>query len=179
MILEVTNIYNVMKVSNTENTDLSAIHHLFESSILYQEKNGVPVWRNYDRNAIVRDIEEKLQFKIEIDNTIAIVFSIRYFDKIIWRHLDKGDAVYLHRIVVNPLFKGKRLFGKVLDWAINHVREKNLSAVRMDTWANNPSIIQYYKSFGFSFVENFTTPDTEELPVHNRKLPLTLLEYKV
>src|SRR5690606_42074025 len=98
----------MMKVSNTEHTDLVAIHDLFESSIIYQEKNGVPVWRNYDRNAIVSDIEQKLQFKIEIDNTIAIVFSIRYSDKIIWRHLDKGDAVYLHRIVVNPTFKDRK-----------------------------------------------------------------------
>ena len=168
-----------MKVSNTVPADLSTIYELFEASIEYQEKNGVPVWRNYDRNAIVQDIEEKTQFKIEIDNMLAIVFSIRYSDKIIWRHLDNGDAVYLHRIVVNPLFKGKRLFGNVLNWAIDHAREKKLSAVRMDTWANNPNIIQYYKSFGFTFVEDYTTPDTIELPIHNRKLPLTLLEYKV
>ena len=92
---------------------------------------------------------------------------------------DDGNAVYLHRIVVNPEFKGQRLFGKVLEWAIDHAKEKDLTAVRMDTWANNPGIIEYYKSFGFSFFENFTTPDTEELPVHNRNLPLTLLEYKV
>lgn len=48
----------------------------------------------------------------------------------------------------------------------------------MDTWAANPTIIKYYKSFGFEFIENFTTPDNEELPVHNRNLALTLLEYK-
>ena len=49
----------------------------------------------------------------------------------------------------------------------------------MDTWAANPTIIQYYQSFGFSIVENFTTPNSEELPVHHRNLALTLLEYKV
>jgi hypothetical protein len=49
----------------------------------------------------------------------------------------------------------------------------------MDTWAANPTIINYYKSFGFSVIENYTTPDSEELPLHNRKLALTLLEYEL
>jgi len=49
----------------------------------------------------------------------------------------------------------------------------------MDTWAANPTIIDYYKSFGFAFIENYTTPNSEELPVHNRNLALTLLEYQL
>jgi hypothetical protein len=65
----------------------------------------------------------------------------------------------------------------ILEWSVNHVKEKGLQFVRMDTWGDNQKIIDYYMKFGFSFVENFTTPDTEELPVHNRKLKLALLEY--
>ena len=49
----------------------------------------------------------------------------------------------------------------------------------MDTWAENANIIQYYQGFGFHVIENFTTPDTPVLPVHNRKLSLTLMEYKI
>jgi hypothetical protein len=48
----------------------------------------------------------------------------------------------------------------------------------MDTWGDNAVIIDYYKSFGFEVVEYFTTPDTEALPVHNRKLRLVLLELR-
>jgi hypothetical protein len=48
----------------------------------------------------------------------------------------------------------------------------------MDTWAANPTIINYYTGFGFVVVENYTTPNTAELPVHNRNLALTLLEYR-
>jgi ribosomal protein S18 acetylase RimI-like enzyme len=168
-----------MEILNTNKSDLATIYELFEDSIRYQEKIGVPVWKNYDRDAIIRDIEDKNQFKIVVDNAIAIVYSIRYSDKIIWRHLDDGKAIYLHRIVVNPNFKGQRLFGKVVDRAIQYAKEKEFSAVRMDTWANNPAIIDYYKSFGFSFVENYTTPDSEQLPVHNRNLALTLLELQI
>lgn len=165
------------QVIPTEMSDLDQIFRLFEHSIQYQEKKGYPVWRNYDREAIIRDIRDKNQYKIVVDSKMAIVFSVCYSDKIIWRDLDDGNSVFLHRIVVNPEFKGQRMFGAVLDWAIEHAKQKGLSYVRMDTWADNPNIIHYYKSFGFRFVENFVTPDTEELPVHNRNLPLTLLEY--
>lgn len=167
------------KVANTEMSDLELIFELFEQSISYQEKNGYPVWRNYDRNAIRRDIEGKNQYKVVIDFKTAIVFSVGYADKIIWRHYDKGDSLYLHRIVVNPEFKGQKLFGKVLEWSVIHGREKGLKSVRMDTWAANPTIIKYYTGFGFKIVENYTTPDSIELPVHNRNLTLTLLEYEI
>ena len=49
----------------------------------------------------------------------------------------------------------------------------------MDTWAHNPHIIEYYKNFGFTFLENFKTPDTTELAIQNRNLDVALLEYIV
>ena len=166
-------------VQHTEMRDLAKIFELFEKSIQYQEKHGYPVWKNYDKHAITRDIENKDQYKVVVDSETAIVFSVCYTDKIIWRELDMGESVYLHRIVVNPDFKGKKLFGAILEWAIAHCHENDLKNIRMDTWAANPTIIDYYKSFGFAFVETYTTPDSEELPVHNRNLALTLLEYKL
>jgi ribosomal protein S18 acetylase RimI-like enzyme len=168
----------MIEVINTERSDLEQIFGLFEHSIDYQERKGYPVWRNYDKNAIIKDIADKNQYKVVVGAKTAIVFSVRYSDKVIWRHLDTGNSIYLHRIVVNPEFKGQRLFGTILDWAIEHSKQKGLSSIRMDTWAANPTIIDYYKSFGFAFIENYTTPDSEELPVHNRNLALTLLEYK-
>lgn len=167
------------QVLHTVKSDLELIYELFEHSITYQEKKGYPVWRNYDKNALVKDIEEKNQYKVVSDGKIAIVFSVRYSDKVIWREMDEGNSIYLHRIVVNPEFKGQKLFGTILDWVIAHSRQKGLAHIRMDTWAANPTIIEYYKSFGFEFIENYTTPDSEELPVHNRNLALTLLEYKL
>jgi GNAT superfamily N-acetyltransferase len=170
---------NQYNVKNTEVTDLPQVYELFDHSIKYQEERGYPVWKNYDQNAIVNDIENKNQYKVVVDSKIGIVFSVCYTDKIIWRHFEKGDSIYLHRIVVNPVFKGQKLFGVIHEWAIEHCKQKGLKNIRMDTWAANPTIINYYKGFGFNFVENYTTPDTAELPVHNRNLALTLLEYEI
>ena len=167
------------EVRNTEMEDLPLIFELFDRSVLYQEKHGYPAWKNYDKDAIINDIRNKNQYKVLVGSKTAIVFSVRYNDELIWRELEDGKAVYLHRIVVNPEFKGQKLFGAIVDWAIGHCREKGATNLRMDTWAANPNIISYYKGFGFKVVGNITTPDTEELPVHNRRLALTLLEYRI
>jgi ribosomal protein S18 acetylase RimI-like enzyme len=170
---------NRFLVANTEMKDLELIFQLFDHSINYQEQHGYPVWKNYDRNAIINDIENKNQYKVIVEATAAIVFSVGYVDKTIWREYEKGDALYLHRIVVNPACKGQRLFGAIVDWAIEHGKQKGIKNIRMDTWAANPTIISYYKSFGFGFVENCTSSDSAALPVHNRNLALTLLERKI
>ena len=167
------------KIKNTSLTDLEFIYELFEHSIQYQERNGYPVWRGYDKGALIKDLENKNQYKVIIDSIIGIVFSVCYADKILWREMEKGDAIYIHRMVVNPKCKGQKLFGVVLDWTIEHAKQKGLSFIRLDTWADNPKIIDYYKSFGFTFMGNYTTSESLELPSHNRNLGLALLELKL
>jgi len=46
----------------------------------------------------------------------------------------------------------------------------------MDTWGDNPKIIEYYKKFGFRFIEFYTTGCQTELAVQNRNLKVALLE---
>jgi ribosomal protein S18 acetylase RimI-like enzyme len=167
------------EVTVATTADLNEIYRFFDQSVEYQTKNRQPDWKNLDRNIIVEDIRQGNQYKIQIGAEIAIVFSIRFADKVIWRSQDKADAIYLHRIVVNPAFKGQKLFGEILAWAMEICQAKNLKYVRMDTWASNAQLIKYYQAFGFEFIENYTTPDTQELPAHNRRLPLALLEYAV
>lgn len=164
-------------IVNTIKSDLGFIYGMFDDAIIYQTKNGFPVWPDYDKEVLKNDIKNKNQFKILINNSIACIFSICYHDKVVWREKDQQDAIYLHRIVVNPKFKGQKLFGKVLEWGKNKSKEMNLKFIRMDTWADNPTIIKYYESFGFKTVGFYTTPDSEELPIQQRNNEIILLQY--
>jgi ribosomal protein S18 acetylase RimI-like enzyme len=163
-------------IERTSAEDINFVYNLYDEAIQYQEKKGLAAWQGFDRSVITEDINHGHHYKLLARDQIALVFSVRYSDEIIWRDLDKGDAIYLHRIAVNPAFKGQKLFAGVLGWATQHAKENKLKFVRMDTWAHNSSLINYYQSFGFHFVENFTTPDTPHLPVQNRNLSLALLQ---
>jgi len=167
------------KIERTRFEDLAFICTLFDEAINYQKKKNFPVWNGYDIEAFKKDISAGNQYKILIEDQIAIVFSVCYTDEIIWREKENGDSLYLHRIAVNPLFKGQKLFGDILNWAIEHVKTKKLLKIRMDTWGDNSTIIDYYKSFGFNFIENYTTPNTLDLPIQHRNVLLALLELNV
>ena len=164
-------------IINTQPSDLPFIYKLFDEAIAYQKRNGYPVWPDYDKDVLRQDIAQQLQYKVLTDDRMHGVFSIGYTDKMVWRERENGQALYLHRIVVNPKMKGQKLFGKILDWARQHAQEKQLQSIRMDTWADNPTIIDYYRSFGFSIVDYYTTPNSEALPVQQRGNDVVLLEY--
>lgn len=167
------------KISNTEQNDLKLIYQLFEEAIAYIKSNNYIGWTTYDKKYLINDLENKNQFKITINDDILVVFSICYSDPLIWREMEKGDAIYLHRIVVNPKFKGQKQFEKILNWIKSFASEKELKFIRMDTWANNPNIIEYYKSFGFTHLEDYTTPNTSDLPTQHRNLKVALLEMQL
>ena len=52
--------------------------------------------------------------------------------------------------------------------------------IRMDTWGDNPKLINYYINCGFSYIETIILDDIEGLPTHYKKNEtLALLELKV
>ena len=107
------------------------------------------------------------------------IFSVQYSDPLIWGNRDQNNAVYLHRILANPVFRGQRLFEKVLSKARRLARQRNLEFIRMDTWSDNTKLIGYYQSFGFKITGHHITADTAALPVQNRNLSVVLLEMKL
>ncbi|MFT3911636.1 MAG: GNAT family N-acetyltransferase [Ferruginibacter sp.] len=164
------------KITNADHKDLPVIYSLFEEAIIFIQKKNYTGWKNYDKQFIQSDIENRLLFKIIYDTDIAGIFCICLSDDLIWREKENGDAIYLHRIVTNRKFAGEKLFKEVLDWATQFAKRNKLKHIRMDTWAENEKIISYYKSYGFSFIENYTTPDTDNLPKQHRNLCVALLE---
>ncbi|TRX59364.1 GNAT family N-acetyltransferase [Fulvivirga sp. M361] len=166
-------------VENTTLNDLDFVCWLYDEAIKYQKKNNYFGWQEMDREYLQKEIERKLHYKIVQDGTVICAFGVVFSDPLIWREMDQGRSIYLHRIVVNPNFKGQKQFAKVLQWAINYSAANGLNSIRMDTWTANPSIIDFYKEYGFQFVEEFKTGNAEDLPVQHRNLDVTLLEYSI
>lgn len=156
--------------------DLPTAVRLFEEAVNFQEKNNYTGWKNFDINCFRSDIENGLLFKVISADRISGIFSICYTDALIWGDHEKGDALYMHRIIADRRIQQPRLFPRILDWACGFAREKKLQRLRMDTWAENRKLIDYYKSCGFREAGEHTTPDTPSLPVQHRNLHVVLLE---
>ena len=107
------------------------------------------------------------------------MFSVFVEDAHIWGERCRKDAIYLHRIVINPDFKGRKLFGEILEWAKKKAEKCNIPFIRMDTWAENKKLIEYYMKFGFKKVDVIITSNSEELPIQQRNIRVILLQYEV
>jgi len=159
--------------------DQPVIYRLFEEAITFQKANNYIGWSSYDKVFIKADIEKRQLFKIVLEDEIVCIYSIYKSDVLIWREKEIGDSIYIHRIVLNRKFSGRKLFANIVNWAIEFAKRNKLKYIRMDTWAENKKIIAYYESYGFSLIEFYRTPATENLPVQHRNLLVALLEKKL
>jgi ribosomal protein S18 acetylase RimI-like enzyme len=68
----------------------------------------------------------------------------------VWRDLGRGDAVYIHRLVVSRKYAGQDLGGIMIDWAVQRERARRpVEWVRVDVWSTNRLLHSYYEKQGF------------------------------
>lgn len=171
---------NEFKVIKTTDKDLALVLELFEKVNKQKDKEGYILWGdNMDKSVIENDIDTGCHYKIVKNQDVLCVFAVHYHDPLIWREKDHNDAIYLHRIVVNTDFKGQKQFAKVLDWAIDNALKSNIRYIRMDTWAANKQLADYYVSFGFEIVNYYRTPNDIQIPVQYRDLDVVLFQMEV
>ncbi|KAF9898527.1 hypothetical protein BX616_003910, partial [Lobosporangium transversale] len=84
--------------------------------------------------------------------TIAAIFALNYedpFDEMLWSPLlgpdHWKDAIYVHRLVVEPSFQGKGIVPQILAFVENLVIEKGKTFLRLDCRANNPRLRKFYR----------------------------------
>ena len=161
---------------NAEVSDIDDIFRLYDQAIEFQKKVFDKNWLGFDRILVETEIAEKRLWKLVDEERTACIFSIAYSDPIIWGERSHESAMYIHRIVTNPEFRGRAYVKSITAWAINHANELGLRFVRMDTWGDNQKLINYYQDCGFNFTGLMTPEESETLPRHYSGINLSLFE---
>jgi len=164
------------KLSTIE--DIDAIFKFYDWAVAFQKEKFNKHWKGFERGLIEKEIAESRQWKILVDNEIACVFAITFEDESIWKEKNNDKAVYFHRIVTNPKYRGQHFVKKIAEWGIAFAKENRLEYLRMDTWGDNMSLIDYYQQCGFDFI-GIITPDFSNLPKHYEGITLSLFQIKV
>jgi GNAT superfamily N-acetyltransferase len=172
--------FSGFEIVNTVSDDMDVIFHLFESAIAYQEKNKYELWPVFERSFIQTEIDETRQWKIVKDGVIACIFSVLYNDPVIWgEERDREPSIYLHRIAINPVFKGRGMMRLIKDWAITYAKQTGKRYVRMDTWGNNKTLRDYYIRCGFIYLGQQQLIEKENVPQHYGGSLLSLFQIEV
>ena len=165
-----------MEIVNATHEDLETIFDLYDKAIAFQKTVFDKHWLGFDLELVSQEIEEGRLWKIIEEGQIACVYTVTYADPMIWKERSQDAAMYIHRIVTNPDFRGHGYARVITEWAKKFAPTHGLRFVRMDTWADNLKLLNYYQDCGFKFLRSVTPESTDGLPQHYRGLSLSLLE---
>jgi DNA-binding MarR family transcriptional regulator/ribosomal protein S18 acetylase RimI-like enzyme len=151
---------------NCQITDLPTIFGLYDQAIAYQKTVFHKQWLGFDQAMIEAEVRENRQWKGLVGGEVACIFAVSFSDAQFWGELDREPAIYLHRIVTNPAFRGGGYVRHIVDWAKPYARQLGKAYVRLDTWGDNQKLIDYYVAHGFAYLKTITLGQLVGLPKH-------------
>jgi len=160
-------------------SDIDEIFGFYDIAVAFQKKKFNKHWQPFDIEMIRQEIKEGRHWKIIVDRRTACVFVVAYSDPYIWIEDVEQPAIYLHRIVSHPDFRGSNFVNAITDWAIKFAKEKCKKFVRLDTWADNEKLGQHYLNAGFKLIGFVTPGNSGNLPKHYDAISLGLFEIEV
>lgn len=159
--------------------DIPEIFSFYELAVAYQKTKFNRHWQQFDPALIAREIAEGRQWRITAGNRTACIFATAFEDPFIWGEKSVEPALYLHRIVTHPDFRGNNYVQQIITWAKAYCKEQQLQYIRMDTWGDNQELIDYYVQCGFRFLGIITPQASDTLPSHYSGITLSLFEIPV
>lgn len=169
-----------MRIKTSNLSDEACFLAFWNAALVYQRENKLPLWPDYPATKIREEVQHGLHFSVFNPNDDLVgYFSVVLSDPVIWAGDEKGDAIYIHRMCVNPAVKGGRLAQYVLAWACGYAAAKKRKYVRMDTWGDNLRLVDYYTSCGFRHIRTRNLGDVPELPPHYNNAVLALFQNEI
>lgn len=170
---------SIMIIENSVLADIPEIFRLYKLATDYQATKGTVVWPAFERSMVENEINEKHQWKMSEEGTVACVWATTFSDPLIWEERNNDPAVYIHRIATNPDCRGKYLVFRMVDWAKQFAKANNKKYIRLDTVGNNTGLIKHYQHCGFTFLGLFKLKETTGLPAHYLDASVSLFELLV
>lgn len=169
-----------MKIYRSLSSSNDVFRDFWKAALTYQKSKQLPLWPVYPEQRIKDEIHAGLHFSVVMpDDVLAGYFSIALTDELIWGGKERGDAIYIHRICVNPDRKGNNLSTHILSWAYGYALVAGRKFIRMDTWGDNQRLVNYYVACGFQHVGNKRLGSVPDLPPHYSNANLALFENAV
>lgn len=169
-----------MRITECAPEDIRAIFDLYDKAVEFQKTKSQKHWQKFDESLIEKEISENRLWKILEGEEIACIFTIAHSDPLIWgNRADEEPALYIHRIVTNPMFRGRGYVKTIIQWAKEYGLRLGKKFIRIDTWGDNQKLNDYYLGCGFTFIKTVTPQETNKLPKHYDGISLSLFEIRI
>jgi ribosomal protein S18 acetylase RimI-like enzyme len=166
-------------IQNSTLEHIDDILRLYSCARAYQYEKGAVPWPVISQEIIENEIFEGRQWKMTIDDVIACVWVTTFEDPHIWGVKDKDPSVYVHRIAIDPIFRGMNLVGRLMEWTKNHALKNEKEYIRLDTVGLNKPLIAHYQKNGFTYLGIINLETNSNLPSHYHNAEVCLFEMKL
>jgi ribosomal protein S18 acetylase RimI-like enzyme len=169
-----------MRIKRTILADIPIVEKIYSEARAYQFQQTGYGWPIFSHSFIAQEIAEKRHYRVlDTDDEMAGVFSIVKAEPIIWNDKDGNQAIYLHRMAIRNRYRGNNIAKEVVEWAKTEAWKHKKKFIRVDTWANNDALTDYYQKLGFEWVGKKKLPPQSDLPEHYNHIEVNLFEIRL
>ena len=147
-----------IEYSMANNNNLNEIVTLITNAVENMQKNNIDQWDLLypTREDFQADIINQQLYIGKINGMIAVVFALNQnsdeqYQNGKWTFPDK-DYYVIHRLCVNPLYQNNGIGRKTMLHIENILRDRDIQAIRLDVFSENPYAIKLYEHMGYSRV---------------------------
>ena len=144
--------------------DIPSMLHLIAQAQTYLAAQGIDQWQDgYPDLAVLEaDVAAQNSYVMAENNAVIATFMAACEDDPNYAHIEGAwrtqgvPYAVLHRIAVDPAYKGAGLAAKAVDFVSTAFLESGARSVRADTHPNNASMRRLLEKTGFVLCGNIT-----------------------
>lgn len=139
-----------VKVRRAQHGELSSVMKVLLEVSEWLRSRGIMQWpEDRFQEAEIRASIERGEVYLAQQNGISVgTLALQTSDAAIWGGVP-GDALYLHRLAVSRSIAGAELGKHLMEWAERLAGDEGKTFLRLDCWAENAALRQYYERLGF------------------------------
>lgn len=147
-----------LTIRRAQASDLDAALTLVMDAVQWLHQQGSDQWQypvERHRLALTRTTARGEVWIVTDDphTAVATITLNGYADPEFWTPADDpADALYVHRMAVARTASGHGLGSALLDWAARQAVNAGKKWLRLDAWAENRALHDYYRRCGFHHV---------------------------
>ncbi|MBD7913426.1 MULTISPECIES: GNAT family N-acetyltransferase [Clostridium] len=144
-----------MEIRKGKKEDIKRIISIIKSATSDMESENIMQWDDLYPNeeVITNDIIEENLFVYEEDGIIKGIITLNEFQDIEYKEINwqytKGKSLVIHRVCIDPRYKGNGIATSFLKYAELLGKEKGYESIRLDTFTLNKYSCRLYAKNGY------------------------------
>lgn len=136
-------------------TDIAALEDMYRRRVLFNNEHDIAQWHlhevTWEALSELYTIEDC--YVGEVNGTITCACFIVDIDELYWPECKAKESLYLHKICVDPNFRGKGYSDALITFFKEKGRQEGYPCVRLDVRKHKKALRDMYERNGFTLVK--------------------------